>query len=58
MLLVQELLYTFLLVVRERSTTDLVHEEQNGFVLIPQVLLSQNPHPELQHGCSSDTAGL
>lgn len=58
MLLVQELLHTFLLVVCECSKTDLIHEEQDCFVPVPQVLLSKNPHPELQHCCSSDTTGL
>lgn len=58
MLLVQYFLHTLLLVVYERGTADLIHEEQDSFVTVPQVLLGQNPHPELEHCCSTDTTGL
>lgn len=58
MLLIQKFLHTFLLVVCECSTADLIHEEENCFVPIPQALLSQNPHPKLQHRCCTDMAGL
>lgn len=57
MLLVQELLHTFLLVVNKGSTADLIHEEQNRFVTIPQILLDQDSHPKLQNGSGSDTTG-
>lgn len=56
MLLVQEFLDTFLLVVSEGSAADLIHEEQDCFVSVPQVLLSQNSHPKLQNCCSSNKA--
>lgn len=58
MLLVQEFLHAFLLVVSESSTADLIHEEQDCFVSVPQVLLSQNSHPKLQNCSSSDTVWL
>jgi len=57
-LLVQMFLHTFLLIAFECRAAELVHEEQDGFVPVPQVLPSQDPHPEVQHCCGSDPAGL
>lgn len=58
MLLVKKFLHTFFLMLCECSTADLIHEKQDCFVPVPQVLLSQNLHPKLQHCCCTDTAGL
>lgn len=58
MLMVEKFLHTFFLTVFECSTADLVHEEQNSFVPVPQVLLNQYPHPKLQHCCSTNTTRL
>lgn len=44
--------------VHEGSAADLIHEEQDGFVAVPQVLLSQDAHPELQHRCGAHSTGL
>lgn len=56
MLLVKQFMETFLLLVEESSTAQMVQEAQNSFVTVPEVLLGQNLHPEFQNSNSSDSA--
>lgn len=56
--MVEKFLHTFFLAVFECSVANLVHEEQNSLIPVPQVLLHQYPHPELQHCCDTNAARL
>lgn len=58
MLLVKQFMETFLLLVEESSTAQMVQKVQNGLVSVPEVLLGQNLQPEFQNSNSSDSATL
>lgn len=58
MLLVKQFMETFLLLVQESSTAEMVQEVQNGFVSVPEILLGENLQPEFQNSNSSDSADL
>lgn len=57
-LMVEKFLHAFFLAVFECGVANLVHDEENGLIPVPQVLLHQYPDPELQHGCDTDATQL
>lgn len=56
--MVEKFLHAFFLAVFECGVANLVHDEKNSLVPVPQVLLHQYPDPELQHGCGTNAARL
>lgn len=56
--MVEKFLQTFFLAVFECGVADLVHDEENSLIPVPQVLLHQYPNPELQHGRGANAARL
>lgn len=58
MFMVEKFLHTFFLVVFECSTAELIHEEEDRFVPVPEVLLNENPDPKLQDSCHTNLTGM
>lgn len=57
-LMVEKFLHTFFLAMFECSIANLVHDEKNSLIPVPQVLLHQYSNPELQNGCGANAARL
>lgn len=55
MMLVENFLETFLLLVKKCSTAQVVQKVENSFVSMPEVLFCQNLKPELQNSYGTNT---
>lgn len=56
--MIEKFLHTFFLAMFECSVANLVHDEKNSLIPVPQVLLHQYSNPELQNGCGANAARL
>lgn len=55
MLLVEDLMQTFLLLVEKGCTAQVIQNVEDGFVSVPKVIRSKNMQPELQNSYHTNT---